>query len=250
MKNQNDIADPATVQPQTEHKTFFSDFDQVLGIKRLAFAVLAAIACVIILHYSFLRSYIDDLEQLRQFFERGHVFPELSFVLLTALFVSLGMSRLVMCALAAALFGFWKGLLIAQIGALLGAYLVFRVIRWVGLPWLQRHGSRFPLIEKVMRQNPSFLFIIMIRQAPLPGFVVNASLGLGSVSTSSFLLGSFIGWLPQNLIVALAGDALMEDQLAESIIQLVPSIVVLGCLFAWFKWKKKKKHAPESNFTV
>lgn len=256
MKNKNDIADQATAQPQPEPqpqpapKNFFTDFDQSLGIKRLAFAVLAAIFFVIVLHFSSLRSYIDDLEQLRQFFERGHVFPEFSFVLLTALFITLGMPRLLMCALAAALFGFWKGLLIAQTGALLGAYLVFRGIRWVGLPWLQRHKARFPLIEKVMRQNPSFLFIIMIRQAPLPSFVVNASLGLGPISSSSFLLGSFIGWLPQNVIVALAGDALMEEQLAESITQLVPSILLLGCLFVWFKWKKKKKYAPESNSII
>jgi uncharacterized membrane protein YdjX (TVP38/TMEM64 family) len=208
-------------------------------VVRLALLVAVVTLTVALLYFTPLNVFLKDLSRLQNFFDRGHALPELLFFLLTAVLVAAGVSRLFLGGVAGMLFGFWEGLLVVQMGSLAGAYLTYRSVRWGGRSWFKARIRNYPAIEKIIHTRPSVLFVFMLRQMPLPGFVVNAGLGLGAVKSSTFLAGSFLGWLPQGIIVALMGDALTEGQTGEVWVQLLVAGILVFTAAVFLGIKKR-----------
>ena len=203
------------------------------------FVLIAVVAgVVVLLHFTPLNALLRDFSRIQEFFDREHILPELLFFLLTAALVAVGVSRLFLGGVAAMIFGFWNGLLLVQTGSLVGAYLTYRSVRWGGRNWFKTKAARYPVIHKITKTRPSVLYIFMLRQMPLPGFVVNAGLGLGAVKSPVFLAGSFLGWLPQGIIVALMGDALTEDHVLEVGMHLLLAIILVSVAAAYLGIKK------------
>lgn len=107
-------------------------------------------------------------------------------------------------------FGVGLGTLLALLATELGCLLTFFYARLVGRPLVaQRFGARVRRIEDFLSANP-FSMTLLIRLLPIGNnFATSLAAGVTRVPAGPFLLGSFIGYLPQTLVFALAGSGIV-----------------------------------------
>jgi uncharacterized membrane protein YdjX (TVP38/TMEM64 family) len=89
-----------------------------------------------------------DFHRVRAVLDEGDLWAELIFLPIMALLVAVGAPRLVFYGLAGLTFGFWKGLLLAQIGALAGAYATYLFVRWTGRDSVNAWLARYPSVAR------------------------------------------------------------------------------------------------------
>jgi uncharacterized membrane protein YdjX (TVP38/TMEM64 family) len=195
--------------------------------------VLAGVVALllVVVYLSPLRQYVGDLGDLSQ---RIRGFGPLAPLVLTvsvALLVAAGFPRLVFCVLAGMALGFWSGLLWAQVGTLVGNYVLFLVIRALGTDWGRRLLSKRATLRATVQQRGA-LGVVLARQLPLPGLVVNVACALLPIRHVDFLLGTIIGQLPQAIPWTLIGAGLLQPSLRRSI--GVMGLAVAIAIAAWF----------------
>jgi uncharacterized membrane protein YdjX (TVP38/TMEM64 family) len=121
--------------------------------------------------------------------------------------IACGVPRLWLCVPAGGLYGFWLGLLLMQCATLGGSYVTFLIVRWTGLHYAVRQLERHALVRALTRNHTPWS-VFMVRQLPLHGMAMNMALAASSVGHLDFLLGSFIGFLPQGIVVTLIGSGI------------------------------------------
>ena len=159
------------------------------------------------------------------------------FVLIGSLAIGAGLPRTVISFLAGGVFGFWSGLLLAEIASLCGSTLIFLCARWMrrgfsGNQW----QSRLQAVDRHMRDR-GFLTTLLMRLLPVPGVLVNIVTGLSTVPVATFLAASAIGFLPQNLIFTIYGCGLHQDwlqsvALATSLLLAFAIAIYLLCQYS------------------
>jgi len=147
-----------------------------------------------------------------------------------AILVACGVPRLLLCALSGMLLSFLPGLLVVQAGTLLGYYAVFLFSRWGGRDWALR---RFPALKKwaSLVHEHGTIGVILIRQLPVHGTIVNLALGVSHVRHRHFLIGTFFGALPEAIPATLAGAGLVKGSIKLTVGYLTIALVVLGVLW-------------------
>ena len=154
--------------------------------------------------------------------------------------IALGLPRLVLCGLGGMLFGFAEGLLVSQFAGVLGSYGAFLITRlWAPREWVRRKLSKSEKLRGLLA-HPSVMSIFIARQMPVPGIVPNVLLGVLPTRHRTFLLGTFIGYLPSNIPVALAGSSMGKETLNTAILQVSISMVALGVFSALIVWLRRK----------
>jgi uncharacterized membrane protein YdjX (TVP38/TMEM64 family) len=156
----------------------------------------------------------------------------LVFVAGTALLVTLGAPRLVVCSLAGMAFGPWWGLAWSQVGTLLGAYATFLTVRAFGRePILRRYPGLDRYSDRI--RGRGLLAVLLIRQLPMNGFHNNLLLGLSPVGHRDFLFGSLLGYLPLGATAVLIGAGVVQTELTR-LVQFtaagVAAFLLLGLL--------------------
>ncbi|MCB1857681.1 MAG: TVP38/TMEM64 family protein [Gammaproteobacteria bacterium] len=149
----------------------------------------------------------------------------LLFGVATAIMTGVGVPRLLMTGVAAAMFGVLIGLLCSLLGTLAGAYATFLVARWSG----QEAGlSRWPRLRRFsgLLSRQGVVPVLLARQLPLSSFFINLLLGLTAVRTRDFLLGSSIGFLPEAIPAALIGAGLVTGDLAGTLKYLLAGVII------------------------
>ncbi|HEB95339.1 MAG TPA: DedA family protein [Sedimenticola thiotaurini] len=159
----------------------------------------------------------------------------LLFALASAGLTGVGVPRLLMTGVAAALFGVVTGLLASLSGTLLGAWLTFLLARWSGH---EAGLDRWPGLRRFsgLLASQGIVPVLLIRQLPLSSFFINLLLGLTAVRTRDFLIGSLIGFLPEAVPVALIGAGLVQSDRALMLQYLLLGLVLLlaaGLLLRW-----------------
>ena len=149
----------------------------------------------------------------------------LGFGLATALLVAIGVPRLLMTGVAAAVFGVLVGLLCTLLGSLLGAYATFTLVRWSGR---EAGLARWPKLHKFtgLLSRPGILPVLLCRQLPLSSFFINVLLGLTAVRTRDFIVGSVLGFLPESIPAALIGAGLVQGELAVTLKYVLVGVVL------------------------
>jgi uncharacterized membrane protein YdjX (TVP38/TMEM64 family) len=66
-------------------------------------------------------------------------------------------------------------------------------------------------------QDQGVAGVVLARQIPLPGTLINLCLGLSRVKHRHFLIGTAIGLLPEALPVALVGAGLVKRSVKDSV---------------------------------
>lgn len=194
----------------------------------LLLAVLAAAVAAVQLSPA--RALLQDTVRLRQLIERLGPFAHPVCLLASAILIGSGFPRLVLCAAASMVLGFGWGLALTQGGALLGYYAAFCFIRWGGGDWVTHRRPRLRAIADTI-QDQGVLGVVLARQIPIHGTLINLCLGLSRVKHRHFLIGTAIGLLPEAIPVALVGAGLVKSSLKES--AWVLGLAVLAFVSLW-----------------
>lgn len=144
-----------------------------------------------------------------------------------ALMTAIGLPRQVVAFFGGYAFGVLLGLLLGAVAALGGCMLAFYYARLFGRSLVRR---LFP--EKLQRfddfvQGHAFSMTLIMRLLPVgSNLVTNLIAGVSRIHKPGFFAGSFVGYLPQTLVFALAGSGLTvgsQWQIGLSIVLLVVS---------------------------
>ncbi|HTI03256.1 MAG TPA: VTT domain-containing protein [Acidisoma sp.] len=138
----------------------------------------------------------------------GHGFEgEIVLVLGGALLTAAGLPRQAVAFAGGYAFGLKVGLALAMLAQILGCLADFFWARAVARDWVRaRLGARLAKLDARLSAHP-FTTSLTLRLLPVGNNVVlNLLAGLSSVSASSFLLASAIGYVPQTLVFALLGS--------------------------------------------
>ncbi len=197
--------------------------------KAIFLAALLGILLAIV-YFSPLRQYLGRAQEISDGLRRLGFIAPIALTLGVAALVAAGFPRLLLCVIAGMTFGFWSGLLWAQIGTLLGNYAAFLAVRWGGGEWARRYLMKRHHLGDVLRRG-SLPAVLLARQLPVPGIVVNLALGLSPLSHRDFLIGTALGQIPEAIPCTLIGAGVMEGSFAQS--AGVVGIAVAVLLLAW-----------------
>lgn len=137
----------------------------------------------------------------------------------------------------AAAFGLWKGFLISWIGACIGSFLVFFIIRRLGqqkfFNFLTKHKKVKKLMNWVERHGFGFIFLLLCFPFT-PSSIINIVAGLSRVSIKQFVLAVMLGKFVMIFTISFIGYDLKS--LIEQPLRTV--IVVIIMIVLWFIGKK------------
>ena len=152
----------------------------------------------------------------------------LFFVGVTALASGLGVPRQFPAFLGGYIFGgIWGGLL-ATLGTALGCALDFTLARTLGRELvLARFGKRVAKLDAFLRTGP-FRTSLAIRLFPVGhNLLTSVAAGVTSIPAASFILGSALGYVPQNLVFALFGAGFNAETGLAKTLSLGFSVLLL-----------------------
>jgi uncharacterized membrane protein YdjX (TVP38/TMEM64 family) len=198
-------------------------------LKRLIVLVVVLGAAVAAIQFSPIRAILQDTARVRQMLDALGLFAYPACLVASAILIGCGFPRLVLCAVASMVLGFGWGLFLTQGGAILGYYTVFCFIRWSGGDWVTQRRPRLRAIADTI-QDQGVIGVILARQIPIHGTLINLCLGLSRVKHRHYLIGTAIGLLPEAIPVALVGAGLVKSSFKESASVLglaVASFIVL-----------------------
>ena len=218
------------------------DLEQVATNTSRKLLILLAVGAglLLLIHATPLGDKVRSSEALIRLFKSGGLEAECYFTLISALLIMLGTPRLLFCALAGLAFGFWAGLWWSLLGSLLGSYAAFRAARWGGRAWLiERFGSR-RFFKRIIHAEPTFASVLVMRMLPVSNGLINVGLALSQVSTSDFLLGSLVGFLPQGVIAVLVGSGLSKEIPWAGGLQIGVAGVLMAGIYFWASKRRTK----------
>lgn len=212
-------------------------------------AILAAVVAVLLGIASF-SPFGDYLGRLREASDRLRGMGLMAPLVLTlgvAALVALGFPRLLFCVLAGMALGFWSGLLWAQLGTVLGNYALFLAARFVGHDWaLRALAHRGRRLRDLVREE-GVVGVILSRQLPVPGLLVNLACGLLPLRHRQFLIGTLIGQLPEAIPCTLIGAGVIGGSFKKSAGLI--GLAVAVSLVAWIALRLfiKRQRAAEQG---
>ena len=223
-----------------------SDTDPYRFAVRKKFLLMLAVlvGAVAALHFSGLRRYIGDVQELKGYLDATGGWAPFLFVAGSTLFIAVGTPRLLFCSIGGLFFGFAEGLALGQVASLLGSYAVFLFARWGGGEWMARQAAERPRIAGLLA-SPSVATVFVVRQLPVYGLITNVLLGMAVVPHGAFLIGSFLGFLPSAVAATLIGSGLGKDSLLLSTVQVVSAVAVLAVSAAFVVKIRRKYQAGE-----
>ncbi len=151
------------------------------------------------------------------------------FILVSGLLITVGVPRLLFCPLAGAAFGFWGGFATSTVATMAAYFLSFLFIRGR----LADRETPFELPPRLafLRHDPGVAGVILTRLIPVPGLIGTAALSLSPVRKRAFLLGSFLGLVPEAVPLILFGAGLFEGSPRQfAWLAAGALVVVVGCL--------------------
>jgi uncharacterized membrane protein YdjX (TVP38/TMEM64 family) len=202
--------------------------------RRVALLAAVIVLLLAIVYLSPLREYLGRAAEVKRHIQALGVLAPLAVTGGVALLVALGFSRLLLCVLAGMALGFWSGLLWAQLGTLMGNYLLFLAVRHGGRAWAERRLAKWPRLHDLVR-NEGLAGVILARQLPVPGLVINLACGLLPVRHRDFLLGTAIGQLPEAVPCTLIGAGVLKASPARS-----AGLIGLGVALA-VRWLRRRQ---------
>jgi len=158
-------------------------------------------------------------------------FSALAFLLLSVAGVAAGVPRIIFALAGGALFGFVNGTAYALVSAVAGSAIAWQVVRRC-----RRDPQRFPNTGKVplnLTGEIRVFDVYFVRQIPLNGMIANIALAFSKVSFGRFVLGTFIGYIPQTVIATLAGSGIVGEENHFFLIELLGFSIFLQMLI-WF----------------
>nr|WP_321257709.1 VTT domain-containing protein [uncultured Pseudodesulfovibrio sp.] len=170
-----------------------------------------------------------------------------------AAFTAVGLPRQLVGFLGGFAFGVFSGTLLATVGSGLGCAIAAIYARMGGRDLVQRKlGHRIGKVNSFLQHEP-FNTALAIRLFPLgSNLITNLAAGVSSIPLMSFILGSTLGYIPQNFIFALFGSG-MNRESTMGVALSVGMSVVLFAVSGWLgirvysRYRKEAKSLVESE---
>lgn len=168
-----------------------------------------------------------------------------------ALMTGIGLPRQVVAFFGGYAFGVVTGLLLGALAALGGCILAFFYARLFGRGLVRR---MFP--EKLQRfddfvRGHAFSMTLIMRLLPVgSNLATNLIAGVSRIQKAGFFAGSFVGYLPQTLVFALAGSGLTvgsHGQIGLSVLLLIISGVLGVRLYRRMRHGRSYAQELETN---
>jgi uncharacterized membrane protein YdjX (TVP38/TMEM64 family) len=169
------------------------------------------------------------LEQVQGHGATGVLF----FLGITGLATGLGVPRQLTAFLGGYAFGWFWGALLATFGTALGCTLDFTVARYLGRDFvLARFGKRAAKLNAFLHTGP-IRTSLAIRLLPVGhNLLTSVAAGVTSIPARHFILGSALGYIPQNLVFAIFGDGVGAESATGKAISVGVSVTLLAAS-AW-----------------
>lgn len=206
---------------------------------KAAAVILFVLGGIYLIYLSPLRTYLHEVGKVQDTLQRTGIWAPALFVMVSAVLICFGLPRLIVCPIAGAVFGFAWGLLLSQMGTLLGSYATFIFVRWGGRAFVMR---RWPLLMELtgVFERKGFASVFLARQLPVGGVFVNMVLALTPVRHAPFLLGTLAGILPEAIPATLLGAGAIELMGNQGIWKIAVGLLVLITVWILFAQVARK----------
>lgn len=209
---------------------------QPAAIKGLVlFVVLAGGLAVVYL--SPLREQLKHVYAIREMILSTGWAAPVVFIGLTAFLVAIGCPRLLICPVSGICFGFAYGLLLAQAGTVLGAYISFLIVRLLGRDLVLDKWPRLKRFTPLFKSR-GIPAVFLVRQMPVGGFYISILLGLSPVRHRDFLIGTALGILPEAIPATLIGSETFTSSISRAIpvvFACVAALVLIWAVIAFYR---------------
>jgi len=178
-----------------------------------------------------------DSEQLALHLENKPPLVLLAYFFGAVLFTAVGLPRQLVAFVCGYVFGLWQGVVLSLLAALLGCMLAYFVAsRWLG-PWIsKRYQSIIHMLDRLVRHD-AFAKVIVVRLQPFgTNLLTNLCAGVSAIRPITFFSATSIGYLPQLLVFALAGDGIRLGQ--ESKLLLSGAMLLISLVVAIWLWRR------------
>jgi uncharacterized membrane protein YdjX (TVP38/TMEM64 family) len=202
-----------------------------MRISKKLLLLVALCAGAAVAYFSPLRDTLSNWHEVGAYLSSQGIVGQLLFVVAVAVLCAIGMPRLLAYAISGWAYGLLWGLVLAQVGAMAGAYATFVFARWSGSEVMLR---RWPGLQKFLNavECRGIVSVLILRQIPVNSFFSNILIGLSTISHRDFLIGSFIGFLPEGIPAVLLGSGLPTGNL-DRIVQLSLAAAFLLVFLVW-----------------
>ncbi|MFC6440258.1 TVP38/TMEM64 family protein [Bowmanella sp. JS7-9] len=183
------------------------------------------------------------VEWLKSHVEQNTYTGMLQFVLLCAGLSAVGMPRQLLAFAGGFLFATWMGTLLSTLGVTLGAACSYAVARLIlSRTIAARYFGKQRSIGRFLQQQ-TFRKTLTIRLLPVGNnLLTNLIAGTSHTPARRFLGGSFVGYLPQMLIFALAGSGTSVGSSAKLFLGV--ALFIIATLLSWHLYNKTRKQVP------
>ncbi len=192
--------------------------------------MLAVFAGLVVLARALgLEQHLADRKWLLSHVEGQGVVGVLFFLGLTGLVTGMGVPRQLTAFLGGYAFGWFWGSVLATLGTALGCAMDFGLSRTLGRDFvLHRFGRRVERLDAFLRSDP-WRSALAIRLFPVGhNMLTSVAAGVTSIPAAAFILGSAAGYLPQNLVFALAGAGISAETGLGKILSIGFSVLLLA----------------------
>lgn len=194
----------------------------------------------------------NNRDMLLNYVENNYIFSAMIFIIVYFITISLSIPGATLLTITSGLlFGPVAGTIYTNIGATLGAVVIFLISRYlIGERVQQKYRERFRKFnEELDRNGPNYL--LTLRFIPLfPFFLVNLFGGLSRIRLRTFAWTTSLGILPGSFVYAYAGHNLgMVISPSDAVTPEVISAFVLLGIFALIPviYRKIKKWRADKN---
>jgi len=151
------------------------------------------------------------------------------FLAVGAAFTAVGLPRQLIGFLGGFAFGMASGTLLATVASGLGCAAAAVYARMGGRELVERKfGRRLEKVNRFLRHEP-FNTALAVRLFPLgSNLITNLAAGVSSIPLAPFILGSTIGYVPQNFIFALFGAGMNRESTMGVALSLGMSVILFG----------------------
>ena len=191
----------------------------------------ALAAGILLVCFSPLREHLRHIKEIKARLDGLGALGPAAYMAAVFVLISIGFPRLLFCPIGGMAFGFVKGLLWTQIPTVLGYYVVFLFVRWGGKDCVLRRWPRLGRPHRFFTTH-EVPAIILIRQLPVSGLLVNVVLGVSPVRHSAFLAGTMIGLIPEAVPFTLVTSGAVKTGSGESAAYVVGAVLILAVIWA------------------
>lgn len=170
---------------------------------------------------------------------------KLAFFFAAVAFTALGLPRQLVAFVCGYVFGIVPGLLVSLAAAVLGCIAAFWVARaFLREPISRRFSTMVETLDGLV-QHDAFLKIIVLRIQPLgTNLLTNLCAGVSGIRPLPFFASTALGYLPQMIVFALAGDGIRLGDQSKLVLSAV--LFVISLLLAFWLWRRHQARTGQT----